>query len=347
MNLGIEPSMVSATSATRRAKAHMADARAMAEQNERENPVNPKGQLMRPHLGVRGSGATPSMGLSQYRGGYGNNQDGTIHTMEVRPMDMLIDGMKKKRGKGTKKGQPRKTARKAYEPESEAYLMGRELSRHITGLHGGAFHREFLHGLSGGAWYDFLDPNKNGIGNAFNTVKNEVVNPDSGLRRGLDTAGQAVAGQFTDPNSVLRGQVIPIGAQVAQYASPFIDSVVPGAGTALNYGMKGLNYANKGAQMLGYGDSEMARASQMLGQKKKGRNRNNGVPLLSGNVDGAMSGGSNTGQYEGHGRVVGAGKRPNARAVLVKKVMAEHGMSMIEASKYIKKNGLYGSGSNC
>lgn len=337
MDLGIEPSMVSATSATRRAKAHMADARAMAEQNERHNPVNPKSELMRPHLGVRGSGATPSMGLSQIRGG-SVNFNPTVNTLK---------------GRGTKKGQMRKTARRAYEPESEAYQMGRELGKHIHGLHGGAFHKEFLHGLSGGAWYDFLDPNKNGVANAFdpnkngvgeafNKVKHEFVDSDSGLRRGLSTAGDAVAGQFTDPNSVLRGQVIPIGAQVAQYASPFIDSVVPGAGTALNYGFKAANYANKGANMLGYGESEQGRAKMMLSKKKTGRNRNNGIPLLSGNVDGVVSGGSNTGRYEGHGRTVGAGKgRSNPRASIVKKVMAEKGLNMIQASKFVKEHGLY------
>ena len=36
-----------------------------------------------------------------------------------------------------------------------------------------------------------------------------------------------------------------------------------------------------------------------------------------------------------------AGKKPNARAAIVKSVMAEHGMSMIEASKYVKEHNLY------
>ena len=35
------------------------------------------------------------------------------------------------------------------------------------------------------------------------------------------------------------------------------------------------------------------------------------------------------------------GKRPNKRADLVKKVMKEKGCSMIQASKFIKENGLY------
>lgn len=37
----------------------------------------------------------------------------------------------------------------------------------------------------------------------------------------------------------------------------------------------------------------------------------------------------------------GGAKKPNARAEIVKKVMREKGLSMIEASKYVKANGLY------
>jgi hypothetical protein len=39
--------------------------------------------------------------------------------------------------------------------------------------------------------------------------------------------------------------------------------------------------------------------------------------------------------------VVGKGKKTNARADIVRKVMNEQGMSMIEASKFVKTNGLY------
>lgn len=310
------PSMVPATSATRKAKRILADSRAVEEQAERMNPVNPKRQLMKPHLGLQGGSATPSMGVSQRRGG-------RKHTLK----DHLENPMK---GYGKK--------------PTEAHMMGQQLGKHIAELHGGAFHKEFCHGLSGGSWYDFLDPNKNGVGNAFNKVKNEFVNPDSVLRRGAEDAGKKVAHEFSDPNSILRDKVVPIGAQVAQYAQPFLDAGVPGLGTAINTGFKVANYANKGAKMLGYGEGSRAKA--MLSMAKPGRSRNNGVPLLSGNVDG-VRGGANTGAYEGHGncsppgkakRIVGAGV--SARANLVKQVMAEHGMSMIEASKYVKEHGL-------
>lgn len=66
---------------------------------------------------------------------------------------------------------------------------------------------------------------------------------------------------------------------------------------------------------------------------------------------GSFSGGLQTGAYEGEGRMPPAngvgyqeakgGKRTNARASVVKKVMAEKGLSMIEASKYVKAHNLY------
>ena len=339
------PSMVPATSATRKAKRILADSRAVEEQAERMNPVNPKSQMMKQHMGLQGGSATPTMGVSQRRGG-------RKHTLK----DHLENPMK---GYGKK--------------ATEAHMMGQHLGKHIMSLHGGAFHKEFCHGLSGGAWYDFAT-------NAFNKVKNEFVNPDSVLRRGAEDAGKKVAHEFSDPNSILRDKVVPIGAQVAQYAQPFLDAGVPGLGSAINTGFKVANYANKGAKMLGYGEGSRAKA--MLSMAKPGRSRNNGIPLLSGNVDGVRGGmygkqtsfkdvfgfgtgagmlgqdghgqrkvgGANTGAYEGHGmlgqnghgqrakRVVGSGV--SARASLVKKVMAEQGLSMIEASKYVKEHGL-------
>jgi hypothetical protein len=69
-----------------------------------------------------------------------------------------------------------------------------------------------------------------------------------------------------------------------------------------------------------------------------------------------MKGGIGTGAYEGKGKLLikhlpkgegeememsGGAKRGSARAEVVRKVMKEKGMSMIEASKYVKQHGLY------
>lgn len=60
--------------------------------------------------------------------------------------------------------------------------------------------------------------------------------------------------------------------------------------------------------------------------------------------EGEMEGGMDTGAYKGEGkkkRVVGAGDGRRKRAEVVKRVMAERGLSMIEASKVVKAEGLY------
>ena len=81
--------------------------RAVEEEAERMNPVNPKRQLpndLRPYDGlIRGSGATPSMGVSQIRGG--------------------------------RKG------------VSEAMRMGLHLGEHLHSLHGAGFMDDFSRGV--------------------------------------------------------------------------------------------------------------------------------------------------------------------------------------------------------
>jgi hypothetical protein len=47
------------------------------------------------------------------------------------------------------------------------------------------------------------------------------------------------------------------------------------------------------------------------------------------------------GSARGEARGEARGKKPNARAVIVKKIMKEKGLSMIEASKYVKEHNLY------
>lgn len=127
----------------------MADSRAMEEQRERENPVQPL------HRGTRrgrttlvadapeyvGGGATPSMGLSQFRGG-------RVRKMrEESPSEDGMSGgaMPRMVGAGTKKGQMRKTARGAYEPKASE--MGKALGEHIHSLHGAGFFDDFKKGF--------------------------------------------------------------------------------------------------------------------------------------------------------------------------------------------------------
>jgi hypothetical protein len=62
-----------------------------------------------------------------------------------------------------------------------------------------------------------------------------------------------IKGQFTDPNSLLRGKILPIAAATV--------GNVPGIGTAI----KAANYVNQGAKALGYGkDDEEAKPRRVF-----------------------------------------------------------------------------------
>ena len=107
----------------RKARLAMADMRALEEQAERTNPIS-------------GKGATPSMGLSKFRGGA--KKKGRIAKMEAAaPSEYLheMDEMAKMPsgeydGAGKQHGQ----------------LFGRLLSK----LHGGAYASSFMEGMTGG-----------------------------------------------------------------------------------------------------------------------------------------------------------------------------------------------------
>ncbi len=89
----------------------MADSRAMEEEEERMNPINPPTQMIRAAPRYDGSGATPSMGLSQVRG-----------------------------------GRKRKTV-KADSDSDEAQEMGKHLAAHLMRLHGSGYHSKFMKGM--------------------------------------------------------------------------------------------------------------------------------------------------------------------------------------------------------
>jgi hypothetical protein len=265
----------------------------MEKQMERSNPV-------------RGSGAVPSMGLSQYCGGANSLQypDRMGDIMEGR--DVSSDPMvsRVKRRGGSKK-------------MSEAMAMGLHLGKHLHSLHGGSFHKQFAEGVCrGGAWWDFLDPSKNGVGDAFNKVKNEFVNPDSMLRGTILPEAGDIAGKVAAATAFIPG----LGEVVAPVAA----------------GIKAAATANNMAKGVGLGRH---RGGGLLGQD------GHGVRVGAGKGGSLYGVASPTGAYEGKGKKRRAPAGPSdgrrARAEIVKRIMREKKMSMIEASKYVKQHNLY------
>jgi hypothetical protein len=305
----------------------------------------------------------------------------------------------------------------------EATAMGLHLAKHLHGLHGDDFVQKFGAGMVGGAMMcsgrgmsgagffddlkhafsaDVWDPQKNGVAQAF------------------EQFGQNVKHEFVDPNSTLRGQVIPMASQIAN-----VVSAIPGVGEVLapiTMGIKAADYANRGAKAVGLGKRGKGKLVITHGgaaASKSGAYEGEGIfddirsgkmkvpavrqpqyrgtledgliaqqqarmPRISkvniptygmkgegfwDDIKGAVKGAvSSVAQqvaadpvgsfekakkgYEMARQVLGKGGKkkrapagPNdgrrKRAEVVKRVMAEKGLSMIEASKYVKAHGLY------
>lgn len=321
------------TSLVRKQHLAMAQSRAVEEEAERYNPVNPKEMTHNRKENANrlsGQGATPSMGLSQYRGG-------KKHT--------LVDHLNApNKGFGTGAGE-----------HSEAHEMGKHLGTHLKNLHGGAFHKAFLHGM--GRVDDDAEPE--GYTRPETQFDEEGFRvPSSGT---VNEVRRAAANKnYMDKASTkekLAQGALGVLSKAGKKAAQNLHKVIPGSEEV------GQTISDL---IPNVGSGSVSRAKTILGQKKPGRTHNNGVPLLSGNVDGVRSGGgemltqplpisgtnlllsgsSMTGAYEGQGktklkRVVGAGDGRRKRAEVVKRVMKEKGMKMIEASKYVKQHNLY------
>lgn len=128
----------------RQARLALADSRAMEEQAERTNPINPKRQigsrkgrtaLVAEGDEYTGGGATPSMGLSQYRGG-------AIQGCGEHDEELVGSGIV---GAG-RAGAGRAGAGKKPKA-SEAHEMGHHLGKHLHELHGGGFFDDFARGF--------------------------------------------------------------------------------------------------------------------------------------------------------------------------------------------------------
>jgi len=305
------------TSRVREAHLALADERAIEKEAERYNPVNPKQMLnnRKENMGrLSGQGATPSMGLSEYRGG-------------------------------------KKLSKKML---GDAHNMGKHLSTHLMELHGGAFHHAFVKGMGYG------DDEPEGYTRPVHTFDSEGhrVVKQSPMEKRAEQAKENYNARAGVGEKLAQGAVNAL-SKGAKYAYENAHKVVPAPGVKEAGQFVSDHLIHSGS---GYG--QVQRAKMMLGENKKGRSRNNGPPLLSGNVDGVWSGGnmlsqplpvngtnlslsgsSMTGAYEGQGkkakRVVGAGDGRRKRAEVVKKVMREKGMKMIEASKYVKQHNLY------
>ena len=199
----------------------------------------------------------------------------------------------------------------------------------------------------GGAWWDFLNPAKNGVGDAFNKVKNE----------------------FTNPNSELRGHILPEAASIASKVAPFVSEIpiIGQAASAITAGLKGAESANEAAQSVGAGVRRRSRKQNGVGAQGFPESPTKGGSGGRAPHGGAMVSGKlllqspKVAAYLAHlhgGAVLspeaaayfahlhgGASPRrtrpPTKHNLAVKALMARNpGLTLPEASKHVKEHGL-------
>jgi hypothetical protein len=308
----------------------------MEEEMERMNPV-------------RGSGATPSMGLSQFRGGAKKPTAKSLGK-RIAKMEAETPSMAQ-----TEEDAMAVMPSGEYDGgmmgcgKSEAMTQGRHLGEHLHKLHGGAYMKEFHEGMgmcmgrgdlmmkhSGGAQTGAYEGEGQHMEGGFLGALAKVALPLIGslfgnghMKKGAHTA---LMKHFSKKPRSKKAEMDGgfLGA-LASMAIPLIGSLF-GKGSIDKKAHDDLMALCKkhekdmkgGMRMVGAGDLEI---THKMGSGMRCETMGSGV------MDERCSPRAK--------RVVGAGDGRRKRAEIVRRVMAEKGMKMIEASKYVKEKGLY------
>lgn len=120
-------------------KLALADGRALEEQAERTNPIAPS---------LRGKGATPSTGVSQFRGGMTRKLLGKTQNTS-KQLNAIIDKDESEHPSLYIKEMDDEAEMPSGEYDGAARAQGAALSAHLKSLRGGAFHKQFVEGMCG------------------------------------------------------------------------------------------------------------------------------------------------------------------------------------------------------
>jgi hypothetical protein len=321
----------------RLARKQMADMRALDEEAERMNPMNEIDNSYREgYTGlIKGSGATPSMGLSQFRGG------------------------RKSKAKMVKSDD---------DSDDDAKEQGKALSEHLHKLHGSGYARSFHAGMSmansmkgcgtgglgtgryegegkmeGGFWGALASIAAPLIGSLFGKGAMTKDAHDKLMKlckkepKGKDKLEGGFWGALASLAVPLIGKLFGSGKMTKEAHDELMKVFKKDekAMTEPKSAMKG-----KG-RMVGAGPFSPMALKMLLPRKEAGIVEGfgtGGSEITSGEVAALESVAK---KHKKEKRIVGAGDGRRKRAEVVKRVMKEKGCSMIEASKYVKEHGLY------
>ena len=297
----------------------MADSRAMEEQMERANPVQPlkkgtrKGRTSLVQSGGEyvGGGATPSMGVSQVRGGRKKAECRSASPSEDGLSGGGIIGAGKKGRKHT------------------AGQMGEALSAHIHQLHGAGF------------WDDF----KKG----FMSVARPVAGIASMMPGTVGKVGKVAASVMGGGNVSGPGyEAVSGGLRTGRFEGKgrmedFVEVAVSllAAGhstTATKQRLMDEHKANKREAERAVAEAihkERTVAETLTSMPKSGRGKLLIQHLPHGEGEEMVVGSGKKAK-----KAVGANDKRRVRGQLVSKLMKQHGMTLAEASRHIKEHNL-------
>jgi hypothetical protein len=167
----------------------------------------------------------------------------------------------------------------------------------------------------------------------------EKMYDDSMMRLGKTMRG---SGFWTDMLSIaptiakLAGAGTSGGAMSGGFSFSDVGKYIKKGSKAVGVGKKGMDVVKDALELV-----KGLKGGGMVGNKKDKCGRQSGTRYYGSACEGgASSGGASSGGASSGGAMSGGGAR-SARASIVKKIMAERGVKMIEASKIVKAEGLY------
>ena len=250
----------------------LASKRAMEEQKERENPLS-------------GRGATPSMGLSQVRGG--------------------------------------------------AYAQGKMLKEHLSALHGAGYAKEFHDGMRSRSVSPVRSPKKGGL----HTGRYEGEGNMKGGYLGLAMLALPLISKLLGAGKMTQEAHDEMKDMIEEHEKKYHGKKMKGG--FLGLAMMALPLISK---LLGAGQMTKGAHNQLVKVFKDDSAPVNGGVLYPSpkhlpNAHPMQLQGAGVNRVVGAG-MVGCGDGRAKRAELVRKVMADRGCGMIEASKIVKSEGL-------
>lgn len=327
----------------RLARKQMADVRALEEEAERMNPLNKINNSYREgYTGIiKGSGATPSMGLSQFRGGKKHGNDASAqgealaeHLHSLHGSGYARDfhsGMAMAGGLGTGR----------YEGEGKMHggfwgalatlaapLLGKLLGQGKMTKEG---HDEFMSEVR----KRIADDKEEGEMTYLGKKQMEDMLKDPAVMRKAmkqkSVQGQIEKGKKGKKQEAARAMVEMSQGQDEEAAQTL--KKMRGKGK-----MKGCGNMQR---MVGAGELVIHHGGkQSCEMEGAGPISSLGIPIIS-NIAGLFGLGKEGKKMKKEKRIVGAGDGRRKRAEVVRRVMKEKGMKMIEASKYVKEHNLY------